>query len=79
MLTTRSANGSFHSRAMTPASRTSLNSLCMRLLTSTLAYSETQLTLIFLANNASHKFEEIQNDANVNVSFLDHDTTAWAS
>lgn len=63
MLTTRSAGGSFHSRAMTPAS----------------PYNETQLTLIFLANNASHKFEEIQNDANVNVSFLDKDTTAWAS
>ncbi|RDB24982.1 Protein bli-3 [Hypsizygus marmoreus] len=63
MLTTRSAEGSFHSRAMTPAS----------------PYSDTQLTLVFLANNASHKFEEIENDAHVNVSFLNSETTAWAS
>ncbi|TFK44248.1 hypothetical protein BDQ12DRAFT_672649 [Crucibulum laeve] len=63
MLTTRSADGQFHSRAMTPAH----------------PHSDTQLTLVFLANNVSHKFEEIQNDAHVNVSFYNHDTTAWAS
>lgn len=43
------------------------------------AYSNTQLTLVFLANNASHKFEEIEHDGNVNVSFFNGDTTAWAS
>jgi len=63
MLTTRSADGDFHSRAMTPTS----------------IHSETQLTLTFLANNASHKFDEIEHDSNVNVSFLDQASTAWAS
>ena len=43
------------------------------------ADSETQLTLTFIANNVSHKFEEIQNDSHVNVSFLDPSTTNWAS
>ncbi|KAG5639122.1 hypothetical protein H0H81_006711 [Sphagnurus paluster] len=43
------------------------------------AFSETQVTLVFLANNASHKFEEIENDAHVNVNFLNNETTAWAS
>jgi len=63
MLTTRATDGSMHSRAMTPAS----------------PHGDKQLTLIFLANNVSHKFEEIENDANVNVSFFNSDTTAWAS
>ncbi|KAG5350599.1 Protein bli-3 [Termitomyces sp. T112] len=63
MLTTRSADGSLHSRAMTPAS----------------PHSDTQLNIVFLANNVSHKFDEIENDAHVNVSFLSNDTTAWAS
>ncbi|KAG6896799.1 hypothetical protein C0992_005949 [Termitomyces sp. T32_za158] len=51
MLTTRSSDGSLHSRAMTPVS----------------------------PNNASHKFDEIENDAHVNVSFFSNDSTAWAS
>ncbi|KAF9010667.1 hypothetical protein BDQ17DRAFT_1397328 [Cyathus striatus] len=63
MLTTRSADGEMHSRAMTPAS----------------PYSDTQLTLAFIANNVSHKFDEIQNDSHVNVSFYDTNTTNWAS
>ncbi|KAG5647050.1 hypothetical protein DXG03_001420 [Asterophora parasitica] len=63
MLTTRAADGSLHSRAMTPSS----------------PYTDTQLTLVFLANNVSHKFDEIQNDAHANVSFNCTDTTAWAS
>ncbi|KAG6920246.1 hypothetical protein DXG01_005015 [Tephrocybe rancida] len=63
MLTTRSADGSLHSRAMTPSS----------------PYTPTQLNLVFLANNASHKFDEIEHDAHVNVSFFNNDTTAWAS
>ncbi|KAF9484430.1 hypothetical protein BDN70DRAFT_903612 [Pholiota conissans] len=63
MLTTRSADGELHSRAMTPVAPD----------------SETQLTLLFIANNVSHKFEEIANDSNVNVSFLNPTTTNWAS
>ncbi|CAA7261784.1 unnamed protein product [Cyclocybe aegerita] len=63
MLTTRSADGQFHSRAMNPVAPD----------------SDTDLTLTFIANNASHKFEEIQNDSHVNVSFLNPSTTSWAS
>ncbi|KIM45383.1 hypothetical protein M413DRAFT_442053 [Hebeloma cylindrosporum] len=63
MLTTRSADGQMHSRAMNPVAPD----------------SETQLTLTFIANNVCHKFEEIQNDSHVNVSFLDPSTTNWAS
>jgi len=63
MLVTRDANGNLHSRAMTPCT----------------PYSETQLNLMFLANNVTHKFEEIQNDAHVNVSFCDPSSTNWAS
>ncbi|KJA27821.1 hypothetical protein HYPSUDRAFT_62853 [Hypholoma sublateritium FD-334 SS-4] len=63
MLTTRSRDGQFHSRAMAPVPPD----------------SETQLTLTFIANNVSHKFEEIENDSHVNVSFLDPSTTNWAS
>ncbi|KAG2126290.1 hypothetical protein DEU56DRAFT_742997 [Suillus clintonianus] len=63
MLVTRDANGNLHSRAMTPAT----------------PYSDTQLNLVFLANNVSHKFEEIENDAHVNVSFCDPSSTNWAS
>jgi general stress protein 26 len=43
------------------------------------ASSETQLSLIFIANNRSHKFEELANESNVNVSFYDNKTTNWAS
>ena len=39
----------------------------------------TQLNLFFIANNASHKFDEIQHDSSVNVSFYDQKTTGWAS
>jgi general stress protein 26 len=63
MLTTRSADGQLHARAMIP----------------TAPKSATQLSLIFIANNASHKFEELQNDAHVNVSFCDTSSTSWAS
>ncbi|KAF5380419.1 hypothetical protein D9615_004648 [Tricholomella constricta] len=63
MLTTRSAQGSLHARAMTPCK----------------PFTDTQVTLVFLANNVSHKFEEIENDAHVNVSFLNTESTAWAS
>jgi len=63
MLTSRDKNGYLHARAMTPAS----------------PHSETQLTLFFIANNASHKFDELENDAHVNVSFYNEKTTDWAS
>ncbi|PAV19033.1 protein related to blue-light-inducible Bli-3 [Pyrrhoderma noxium] len=63
MLTTRDKNGNMHSRAMTPAS----------------PHSETQLTLYFVANNCSKKFDELGCDKNVNVSFYDEKTTNWAS
>ena len=63
MLTSRDTAGNFHSRAMTPAGPA----------------SDTQLTLVFIANNASHKFEDFQNDQHVNVSFYDESSTDWAS
>jgi len=66
MFTTRSAGGHLHSRAMNPVSpdKTGKNN---------------QLTLTFIGNNVSHKFEELENDAHVNVSFLNTKTTSWAS
>ncbi|KAH9485465.1 Protein bli-3 [Psilocybe cubensis] len=63
MLTSRSSDGSFHSRAMSPVH----------------PHSETDLTLTFFANSVSHKFEEIEHDSHVNVSFLNPTTTSWAS
>ncbi|KAF9241596.1 hypothetical protein BU15DRAFT_73326 [Melanogaster broomeanus] len=63
MLVTRDSNGNLHSRPMNPA--TPLN--------------DSQLNLIFLANNASYKFDEIENDSHVNVSFFDPSSTDWAS
>ncbi|KAG2016163.1 hypothetical protein CC2G_009357 [Coprinopsis cinerea AmutBmut pab1-1] len=63
MMTTRSKDGQLHSRAMNPASRP----------------SDTGLAFVFLANNVSHKFEELDNDSHVNVSFLDPSTSAWVS
>ncbi|KAI0339782.1 hypothetical protein BDW22DRAFT_543250 [Trametopsis cervina] len=63
MLTTRDAEGHMHTRAMAPAG----------------PFSPTQVTLIFIANKASHKFDEIKNDEHVNVSFYDESTTNWAS
>jgi len=46
---------------------------------SLVADSETQLTLTFIGNNVSHKFDEIENDSHVNVSFLNPTSTSWAS
>jgi len=63
MLTTRAASGHLHSRAMNPAG----------------PFEDSQLTLAFIANNVSHKFDEIEHDAHVNVSFCDHSSTNWAS
>lgn len=33
----------------------------------------------FIANNVTHKFDEIESDHNVNLSFIDVKTTNWAS
>ncbi|KDQ57465.1 hypothetical protein JAAARDRAFT_47435 [Jaapia argillacea MUCL 33604] len=63
MLVTRAADGHLHSRAMAPAG----------------PHGASQVNLIFIANNSSHKFEEIQHDSHVNVSFYDVKTTNWAS
>ncbi|KAJ7218109.1 hypothetical protein GGX14DRAFT_439823 [Mycena pura] len=63
MLTTHGADGHLHSRAMVPSS----------------PFDATQLSLVFIANNASEKFQEIKNDAHVNVSFCDINSTSWAS
>ena len=41
--------------------------------------SPTQVSVVFIANKASLKFDEIENDAHVNVSFYDEKTTNWAS
>ncbi|KAF8733440.1 hypothetical protein AX14_003874 [Amanita brunnescens Koide BX004] len=63
MLTTRSADGHLHSRAMTPAS----------------PVEENQLTLVFFVNRVAHKCDHLDNDPHVNVSFYDPSTTNWAS
>lgn len=63
MLVTRNTEGNLHSRAMNPANM----------------LHEGQLNLVFLANNVSAKFEEIENDSHVNVSFFDSSTTNWVS
>ncbi|KAH9176530.1 hypothetical protein EDB89DRAFT_1846031 [Lactarius sanguifluus] len=63
MLTTRASDGCLHARAMTPVG----------------SYSEAHVKLAFIANNASPKFQELQNDAHVNVSFFDKSSTSWAS
>jgi len=63
MFTTRASDGDMHSRAMAP----------------TALKHDTQTTLFFFANKASHKFDELDNDAHVNVSFCNAKTTSWAS
>ncbi|TBU39606.1 hypothetical protein BD309DRAFT_969277 [Dichomitus squalens] len=63
MLASRSASGEIHSRAMAPAGPVEHN----------------QVSLIFIGNRVTHKFDEIENDSHVNVSFYDPSTTNWAS
>jgi general stress protein 26 len=80
MLATRSAEGQIHSRAMNPVARRFRLNICANSsLIILLADFESSLTLTFIANSVCHKFEEIQNDSHVNVSFLDPSTTNWAS
>ena len=43
------------------------------------ARSDNQVNLLFIANNASPKFQELENDSHVNVCFLDTAATHWAS
>jgi len=64
MMTTRSSTGCMHSRAMTPC---------------TPKHGDHGLHFVFLGNNASPKFEEIQHDSHVNVSFYDKTSTDWVS
>ena len=80
MLVTRCESGALHSRAMAPCRRMyPYNSAVNRDLDNTTAIEPTQINLFFIANNASHKFEELKHDSNVNVSFYDPKTTGWAS
>ncbi|KAF8585933.1 hypothetical protein K439DRAFT_1646413 [Ramaria rubella] len=64
MLTTRSSEGYLHSRAMTPTKS---------------KHEGNSLHFIFIGNNSSAKFDEIENDGHVNVSFYDPSSTNWAS
>lgn len=41
--------------------------------------SPSQTTLYFIANNVTHKFEELDHDNHVNVSFYDTASTSWVS
>jgi general stress protein 26 len=43
------------------------------------AVAPTQVNLIFIANKASWKFDELANDSHVNVSFYEPSSTDWAS
>ena len=80
MLVTRSESGALHSRAMTPCSRKPpLSSAVCHTPDHSTAIEPTQLSLFFIANNASHKFDEIKHDSHVNVSFYDQKSTGWAS
>ena len=84
MLTTRDANGFMHSRAMSPAGRKNFSSSVSSgaynlIFPSRTAFSSHQVDLVFIANRASHKFDELENDAHVNVSFYDEGSTSWAS
>jgi len=63
MFTTRAADGHLHSRAMNPSG----------------PFEDSQVTLVFVANNVSGKFDDIANDDHVNVSFCDSSSTNWAS
>ncbi|GJJ06437.1 hypothetical protein Clacol_000629 [Clathrus columnatus] len=66
MLTTRSREGQLHSRAMNLAKSGNDD-------------DKNSLRFVFIANNASEKFGEIQNDEHVNLSFYEQSTTNWAS
>jgi general stress protein 26 len=43
------------------------------------AVSPSQTTLYFLANNVTGKFDDIEADPQVNVSFYDTASTSWVS
>jgi general stress protein 26 len=45
----------------------------------TLEYAASTINLVFIANNSSPKFQEIQNDNHVNLSFFQTPSTHWAS
>ena len=82
MLTSRASNGCLHARAMAPVGRELQFFYFFRRHLNDEncpAHSESQVNLVFIANNASPKFQEFQNDDHVNVSFFDKSTTNWAS
>ncbi len=81
MMTTRASDGSFHARAMTPVGREVPCCFNRRQSHNAdhSAWTENQVNLCFIANNASPKFQELQNDDHVNVSFFDKSSTNWAS
>ena len=73
MLTTRASNGCLHARAMTPVGCELRFCFFLRNFDNENypAHSESQV----IANNASPKFLELQNDDHVNVNFFDKSTT----
>ena len=79
MLVTRCESGALHSRAMAPCRRTPSSNIVKLFSDYMAAIEPTQINLFFIANNASHKFDELRHDSNVNVSFYDQKTTGWAS
>jgi len=92
MLTTRASDGHLHSRAMTPAYREARLSVSYDIEPSSHDPSVSYHTaktgseppnaltnLVFIANNSSPKFQEIQNDNHVNLSFFHTSSMHWAS
>ena len=90
MLVTRSADGQLHSRAMAPASHKGLvfqfiantDCACPSLLFPSLLDGprSSELTVWFFAfDRTAGKFDELENDAHVNVAFSDPNSTDWAS
>ena len=90
MLVTRSADGQLHSRAMAPASHKGLvfqfiantDCACPSLLFPSLLDGprSSELTVWFFAfDRTAGKFDELENDAHVNVAFSDPTSTDWAS
>jgi hypothetical protein len=76
MLTTRSADGRLHSRAMTPASRSSILP-CYSYLPDYLTSGRGGT--VFIVNRVTHKCDHLDNDPHINASFYDPSTTNWAS
>lgn len=79
-LTTRSADGTVQSRVMIPATGEHTPNVCLGSYINVFpAFEESQTSLIFFGNNASEKFKELPENAHVNISFADVDSTYCAS